>query len=140
DQVRPRRDRARRRLSRGMRVAYPQEGPWPFLRRRPMRWWWSCAVLLSIQSLSGCAWVDNAPIEMKLQGTTAQNTPCIAGNLGKEFQDTLPVVNRGNTHNSTEISVEAPRGGLLAFVTLDPLPSGDSHVTIYNGDLYWPRR
>jgi hypothetical protein len=52
----------------------------------------------------------------------------------------LPVVNRGNTHDSTEITVEAPRGGLLAFVTVDPLPSGDSHVTIYNGELYWPRR
>jgi len=44
----------------------------------------------------------------------------------------------GNTHDSTQISVEAPRGGLLAFVTIEPLPSGDSHVTIYNGDLYWP--
>lgn len=105
-----------------------------------MRWRWSCALILSIQCLSGCAWMDNDPIEMKLQGSTAQTTPCIAGNLSREFQDTLPVVNRGNTHDSTEISVEAPRGGLLAFVTVDPLPSGDSHVTIYNGDLYWPRR
>jgi len=105
-----------------------------------MRWRWSCIVILSIQALSGCAWVDNEPIEMKVQGTTAQTTPCIAGNLSKEFQDALPVVDRGNTHDSTQISVEAPRGGLLAFVTIEPLPSGDSHVTIYNGDLYWPRR
>jgi hypothetical protein len=97
-------------------------------------------MMLLFQGLSGCAWMDNAPIEMKLQGTTAQTTPCIAGNLSREFQDTLPVVNRGNTHDSTEITVEAPRGGLLAFVTVDPLPSGDSHVTIYNGELYWPRR
>ena len=105
-----------------------------------MRWWWSFAFILLAQWLSGCAWQDNEPIEMKLQGSTAQNTPCIAGNLGREFQDTLPVVNPGNTHDSTGIAVEAPRGGLLAFITLDPLPSGDSHVTIYNGNLYWPRR
>jgi hypothetical protein len=105
-----------------------------------MRWRWSCAIILLIPCLSGCAWMNNAPIEMKLQGSTAQTTPCIAGNLSREFQDVLPVVNRGNTHDSIEISVEAPRGGLLAFVTIDPLPSGDSHVTIYNGDLYWPRR
>ena len=25
-------------------------------------------------------------------------------------------------------------------MTVEPLPSGDSHVTIYNGNLYWPRR
>ena len=105
-----------------------------------MRWPWSCALILSVQCLTGCAWTDNDPIEMKLHGTTAQTTPCIAGNLSQEFQDTLPVVNRGNIHDSTEISVEAPRGGLLAFVTVDPLPSGDSHVTIYNGNLYWTRR
>jgi hypothetical protein len=97
-------------------------------------------VMLAVQGLTGCAWSNNDPIEMKLQGSTAQTTPCIAGNLSREFKDTLPVVNRGNTHDSTEISVEAPRGGLLAFVKIEPLPSGDSHVTIYNGDLYWPAR
>jgi hypothetical protein len=105
-----------------------------------MRWRWSFALILSIQCLSGCAWQDSEPIEMKLQGSTAQTTPCIAGNLSREFRDILPVVNRGNTHDSTEIAVEAPRGGLLAFITVDPLPSGDSHVTIYNGNLYWPRQ
>jgi hypothetical protein len=93
-----------------------------------------------IQVLTGCAWIDNEPIQMKLRGSTAQTTPCIAGNLSREYQDALPVVDRGNTHDSTQITVQAPRGGLLAFLTIEPLPSGDSNVTIYNGDLYWPKR
>jgi hypothetical protein len=97
-------------------------------------------IFFAFQSLAGCAWIDNAPIEMKLPGRTAETYPCIAGNLGKEFRDAMPVVNRGNTAESVEIEVNAPRGGMLAFVTVDPLPSGDSHVTIYNGELYWPRR
>ena len=105
-----------------------------------MRWRWNFLLILLIQCFSGCAGTDNDPIEMKLRGSTAHTTPGIAGNLCRELRDTLPVVNRGNTHDSTEIAVEAPRGGLLAFVTVDPLPSGDSHVTIYNGNLYWPRR
>lgn len=105
-----------------------------------MRWRWSFALILAIQGVSGCAWIDNAPIQMKLHGTTAQTTPCIAGNLSREYQDALPVVDRGNTHDSTQITVQAPRGGLLAFLTIEPLPSGDSSVTIYNGDLYWPRK
>jgi len=105
-----------------------------------MRWWWSFALILAIQGVSGCAWIDNEPIQMKLHGTTAQTTPCIAGNLSREYQDALPVVDRGNTHDSTQITVQAPRGGLLAFLTIEPLPSGDSNVTIYNGDLYWPRK
>ena len=97
----------------------------------------ACSLLL-IQYLSGCSWIDNEPMQMKLAGSTAQTTPCIAGNLGKEFRDTLPVVDRGNLPGSTEITVNAPRGGMLAFVKVDPLPSGDSQVTIYNGELYWP--
>ena len=105
-----------------------------------MRWRWSCVLVLLIQGVSGCAWINNDPIQMKLHGSTAQTTPCIAGNLSREYQDALPVVDRGNTHDSTQITVQAPRGGLLAFLTIEPLPSGDSNVTIYNGDLYWPKR
>jgi len=105
-----------------------------------MRRRWSFTLILLIQGVSGCAWMDNEPIEMKLLGSTAQTTPCIASSLSREFQDTVPVVDRGNTHESTQITVQAPRGGLLAFLTIEPLPSGDSNVTIYNGDLYWPRR
>lgn len=97
-------------------------------------------IVIMIQALSACAWIDDAPIEMKLTGSPLQTTPCIAGNLSREFRDNLPVVNRGNFHDSTEITVQAPRGYLLAFITVDLLPSGDSHVTIYNGRHYWPNR
>src|SRR5262249_38139172 len=38
----------------------------------------------------------------------------------------------------TEISLYAPRGGLIAFVTVEPHPNGKSLVKFYNGDLYWP--
>ena len=98
------------------------------------------SIMLLIQFLTGCAWVENDPIEMKLAGPTGQITPCVAAGLSKEFRDTLPVVDRGNLPGSHEITVNAPRGGMLAFVTVDPIPTGGSQVTIYNGLLYWPRR
>jgi hypothetical protein len=96
------------------------------------------AILLTLQGLAGCSWVNNEPMEFKVPGPTGQTTPCIASAMGKEFHDIIPVIGRGNVPGGTEITVEAPRGGLLAFVTVDPLPSGDSHVTVYQGNLYWP--
>ena len=96
--------------------------------------------LLLIQPLAGCAWVDNDPIGMKLPGTTAQVTPCIANNLGKEFQDTVPVIEHGNTPGSSEITINAARGAMVGFVTIEPIPSGGSSITYYDGQLYWPNR
>jgi hypothetical protein len=96
------------------------------------------SVLLMIQGLAGCSWVNNEPMEFKLKGATAQTTPCIAAQMGKEFLDAVPVIGRGNTPGASEITLNAPRGAMLAFVTVDPLPSGDSHVTVYQGKLYWP--
>ena len=97
-------------------------------------------LLQLIQSVTGCAWVGNDPIAMKLPGTTAQVTPCIANNLGKEFQDTVPVIEHGNTPGSSEITVNAARGATVGFVTVEPIPSGGSSVTYYDGKLYWPNR
>jgi hypothetical protein len=85
-----------------------------------------------IQILAGCAWVNNDPVAMKLPGTTAQVTPCITNNLGKEFQDGVPVVAHGNTPGSAEITINAPRGAMLGFVTVEPIPSGGSAVTYYD--------
>lgn len=96
--------------------------------------------LLLIQMLAGCAWVNNDPVAMKLPGTTAQVTPCITNNLGKEFQDGVPVVEHGNTPGSREITINAPRGAMLGFITVEPLPSGGSAITYYDGQLYWPNR
>ena len=97
-------------------------------------------IMLLIQSLAGCSWVLNDPVAMKLPGTTAQVTPCIANNLGKEFQDGVPVVERGNTPGSAEITINAARGEMVGFVTVEPIPSGGSSVTYYDGQLYWPNR
>lgn len=96
--------------------------------------------MLSFQSLTGCAWVNNDPVAMKLPGTTTQVTPCLVNNLGKEFQDTVPVVEHGNTPGSREITINAPRGAMLGFITVEPIPSGGSAVTYYDGQLYWPSR
>ncbi len=97
-------------------------------------------IMLLIQSLAGCAWVSNDPIGMKLPGTSAQVTPCIANNLGKEFQDAVPVVEHGNTPGSSEITIHAARGDMLGFVTVEPIASGGSAITFYDGQLYWPNR
>ena len=98
------------------------------------------SIIIIIQCLSGCAWIDNDPVAMKLPGNSVQVTPCIANNLGKEFQDTVPVVEHGNTPGSREITINAPRGGPLGFVTVEPIPSGGSSITFYDGQLYWPNR
>jgi hypothetical protein len=96
--------------------------------------------MLLVQPLAGCSWVGNDPIGMKLPGTSAQVTPCIANNLGKEFQDTVPVIEHGNTPGSSEITINAARGAMLGFVTVEPIPSGGSAITFYDGQLYWPNR
>jgi hypothetical protein len=97
-------------------------------------------ILALIQGLAGCAWVNNDPVAMKLPGTTAQVTPCIANNLGKEFQDGVPAIEHGNTPGSAEITINAARGAMVGFVTVEPIPSGGSAVTYYDGKLYWPNR
>jgi len=97
-------------------------------------------ILLQLQILTGCAWVNNDPIGMKLPGTAAQVTPCIANNLGKEFQDAVPVIEHGNTPGSREITINAARGAMVGFVTVEPIPSGGSAITFYDGQLYWPNR
>ena len=100
---------------------------------------WLLTILL-FQCLGGCAWVLNDPVAMKLPGTSAQVTPCIANNLGKEFQDGVPVIQHGNTPGSSQITINAPRGAMVGFITVEPIPSGGSSVTYYDGKLYWPNR
>jgi hypothetical protein len=97
-------------------------------------------LLLIYQFLGGCSWVLNDPLALKLSGTSAQVTPCIANNLGKEFQDGVPVIEHGNTPGSSQITVNAARGAMVGFVTVEPIPSGGSSVTYYDGQLYWPNR
>jgi hypothetical protein len=98
------------------------------------------SIMVLIQSLSGCAWVENDPIVMKVPSSAEQATPCIAVSLGKEFQDSVPVVDHGIKPGSLDITVNAQRGGVLAFVTVEPIGPTASDVTFYNGLLYWPKR
>jgi len=97
-------------------------------------------IIVLIQSVVGCSWVLNEPVAMKLPGTTAQVTPCLANNLGKEFRDGVPVVEHGNTPGSSEITINAARGAVVGFVTVEPIPSGGSAVTYYDGEYYYPNR
>ena len=55
-------------------------------------------------------------------------------------QDGVPVVEHGNTPGSREITINAPRGAMLGFITVEPIPSVGSTVTYYDGQLYWPSR
>jgi hypothetical protein len=101
------------------------------------------AISLLFQSLTGCQWADTSdqPITLKIATPTEQATPCLAESLGREFQDTLPIVDRGNMPGGHEITVNAPRGGMVAFLTVEPIyVGGGTKVTFYNGLLYWPRR
>jgi hypothetical protein len=106
-----------------------------------LRKWLAIPVL--VQSLSGCQWIDTSdqPITLKITTPTEQAVPCLADSLGREFQDTLPVVDRGNVPGGHQITVNAPRGGMVAFLTVEPIYlSGGTKVTFYNGLLYWPQR
>lgn len=110
---------------------------------RPAKIFQRLAILVLFQSVTGCQWVDTSdqPIAYKLAVPTEQATPCLAESLSREFQDTLPVVDRGNVPGGQEITVNATRGGMVAFLTVEPVNFGSgSKVTFYNGLLYWPRR
>lgn len=98
------------------------------------------ALIFITQSLGACSWVLNEPVAMKLPGTSAQVTPCVANNLGKEFRDGVPIVEHGNTPGSSQITINAARGDVVAFVTVEPIPSGGSTVTFYDGEFYYPNR
>lgn len=61
---------------------------------------------------------------------------CLNDSLAAEFPGAQPDLHGFPT--KSEISLYAPRGGLIAFVTIEPHSNGKSLVKFYNGDLYWP--
>lgn len=61
---------------------------------------------------------------------------CLAASLANEFRGAQPDLLFFGP--KSEISLYAPRGGLIAFVTVEPHPNNKSLVKFYNGDLYWP--
>ena len=92
-------------------------------------------------ALAGCtptSLVAQPDIVMKSAVPPATLALCIAQDLGRQMRDARPrlVYYRG-IH---EISVNSPRGDLLAFLTVEDDWANGSVVSFYNGDLYWPDR
>ena len=92
-------------------------------------------------ALGGCtptSLVAQPDIVMKSAVPPATLAPCIAQDLGRQMRDIRPkVVYYRGIH---EISVNSPRGDLLAFLTVEDDWASGSVVSFYNGDLYWPNR
>lgn len=89
--------------------------------------------------LTGCMptkRVAEPTLVMKVGSAYQPAAQCISTGLGIEFRDGHPRLDfyRG----TAEITIEAPRGGMLAFVTVEPDVYKGSVVKFYNGDLYWP--
>lgn len=96
--------------------------------------------LIAFWALAGCSsteMMSRPQIVMKIAPATNTATTCVAQGFSREFQDTIPSIEV--VRGVSQISVNAPRGGLLAFVTVEPGPGGGSVVKFYNGDLYWPK-
>ena len=94
-------------------------------------------VFWALAACSSTAMMAKPDIVMQIPPTTKTATACVAQGFGREFQDPMPSVEV--VQGVSQIAVNAPRGGLLAFVTVEPGVGGGSLVKFYNGDLYWPK-
>jgi hypothetical protein len=95
--------------------------------------------LLGLLGVAACTATEHiaAPdIVARIDQTTEPMANCLAQALANEFQGAAPDLLFFGRR--AEISVYAPRGGLIAFVTVEPHPNNKSIVKFYNGDLYWP--
>lgn len=95
--------------------------------------------LASMAFLSACMpqeRVAEPTLVMKVGSEVEPAAQCISTGLGIEFRDKHPRLDfyRG----VAEITINAPRGGVLAFVTVEPDVYKGSVVSFHNGDLYWP--
>lgn len=80
--------------------------------------------------------VAEPTLTMKVGGNYQPAAKCISTGLGIEFRDPHPTLDF--YRQTAEITLNAPRGGVLAFVTVEPDVYRGSVVKFYNGDLYWP--
>jgi predicted small secreted protein len=81
--------------------------------------------------------VADPALTMKVGADVQSAAQCISTGLGIELRDKHPRLEFDR--NEAEITIEAPRGGVLAFVTVEPDAYKGSVVKFYNGELYWPR-
>src|SRR5437879_4093680 len=97
-----------------------------------------CAAAYALSA--GCmpaARVAEPALVMKVGSEYQPAAQCITTGLGIEFRDKHPRLDF--YRREAEITLEAPRGGVLAFVTVEPDVYKGSVVKFYNGDLYWPK-
>lgn len=89
--------------------------------------------------LAGCmpaSKVAEPTLTMKVGAEVQPAAQCISTGLGTEFRDPHPRVDYYK--NEAEITINAPRGGVIAFLTVEPDVYKGSVVNFYNGELYWP--
>lgn len=102
--------------------------------RRPL-----VLMMISALSLGACmpeARVAEPTLTMKLGAAVEPAAQCISSGLATELRDPHPRVDY--YRNQAEITINAPRGGVLAFLTVQPDVYKGSVVKFYNGELYWP--
>ncbi|MBK8157506.1 MAG: hypothetical protein IPK59_01395 [Rhodospirillaceae bacterium] len=95
--------------------------------------------LLLLLGTGACTSTDllaKPDITARLDQTPEVMANCLTTALANEFRGTMPDLLFFGP--KAEISVYAPRGGLIAFMTVEPHPNNKSMVKFYNGDLYWP--
>lgn len=97
------------------------------------------ALATTALSLSACmpaSRVAEPTLTMKVGPEVQPAAQCISTGLGLELRDEHPRVDY--YRNEAEITIQAPRGGVLAFLTVEPDVYKGSVVKFYNGELYWP--
>ena len=93
-------------------------------------------LLLCTAACTATSLLAKPDITARIDQTPDVMAPCMAQALATQFPGTEPDLLVFGP--KSEISVYAPRGGLVAFVTVEPHPNNKSVVKFYNGDLYWP--
>ena len=91
--------------------------------------------------LSGCVPTERvAQPDLILKSSLPPDAmaPCLARQLGRQFGDREPDIKLVADHY--EIEINAPRGNLIGFVTVEAREELGSRIYFYNGDLYWPDR
>lgn len=96
----------------------------------------SLFALLGVSACTSTEMLAKPDITARVDQTPDVMGPCMANALATQFPGTEPDLLVFGP--KAEISVYAPRGGLVAFVTVEPHPNNKSVVKFYNGDLYWP--
>ncbi|WP_374383689.1 hypothetical protein [Dongia sp.] len=96
----------------------------------------SLVLLLGTAACTSTDMLAKPDITARVDQSPETMANCLAQALANEFRGAAPDLLFFGP--KAEISVYAPRGGLIAFVTVEPHPNNKSLVKFYNGDLYWP--